>query len=105
MVDDVADLVSPPVVTLEPGRVLVGHLGPLGDGAAGQRAELLEQRLGEVAVAHREMAVHEELQMRVGLVPVQADGRLEGGVVDHPDGDDTAPAAVTVSASSLRRFS
>ena len=49
--DDLVDLLAPPVVAAQDRAVLVGHLGPGGDDLAHQGAEAADVLLGEGPVA------------------------------------------------------
>jgi hypothetical protein len=82
MVDDLVDLLPPPVEPAQDGTVLVGHLGPGGDVPAHQGAETGDVLFGPGPVTGvGEMAVEEGAQVGVEGVPVQSRGLLEFGVV------------------------
>ena len=62
---DLADVAPPPVVLLQPRRMAVGLLGPLGDRPAHQRTELLEARCRPRQAVGTEVLTQHELQRRI----------------------------------------
>ena len=83
MVDDLVDLVRPPVVPLELRRVGVDDVGIGGDAATDERAEVAQLGIGPLEILGGTIAAHACLQIRIELVPVLADDRFERCVVDH----------------------
>ena len=83
VVRDARRLVAPGVVALQARRVAVDHLGVGGDGPAADLAPAVEALLRPAAVLRREVLVHEGAQVGVELVPVEADGGVELGVIDR----------------------
>ncbi len=115
-----AGIPAPAVVLLQARRVPVGLLGPLGDRAADQLAEVLEVRGGPGQALGPEVAPQHPLQGGVGGVPVPADRALvalggiapgllcagEGQLVDRldqvarHDRDATTRLPITTGGSS-----
>src|SRR5439155_24122532 len=82
VVDAVVGLLAAPVVAAQHRSVVVGDLGPGGDGPADESAEAGHMLLREIAVgAVGQEAVEREPQVGVDLVPVEPDGLVVDRVV------------------------
>src|SRR3972149_5984952 len=91
--------VAPGVVLLQARRGAVDNLGVGGDGPAADLAPAAETLLRPAAVLRREGLVHQRAQVRVDLVPVEADGGFELGVIDGCS--HGAPRRVSFCPASL----
>lgn len=69
-----ADVVAPPVVALQPGRVAVGLLGPARHRAAHQLTDARQMPLGQRQLVGPQVVGHGELQRRIGVIPVETHG-------------------------------
>jgi hypothetical protein len=72
--DDLADVVAPAVVALQPCWIAVGLLGPPRHWAAHQLTDTPEVGLSDGQLVWLQVIGHRELQARVGFVPVEAHG-------------------------------